>query len=208
MPRKLCRNLLTINLGKHNMNQQYQTQMQTKQNLKQARKYNSKFIIRRHYFTFVSTGIKWLSNMPGNQKKLSKYLQITNKICRYNERRLLVIYPSAEYLPVTYSSSPSFLQPEWADRQIRSRHVKIPGLRHWQRGDDDASLCFCIRARCARRRFRYDWRFVDPILIMHSKIKNKQAKYCELRHCIEFSFSIPLFYSIVLHRYTNSYVLC
>ena len=36
-------------------------------------------------------------------------------------------YSSAEYLPVTYSSSPTLLQSEWANRQVRSSHVKIPG---------------------------------------------------------------------------------
>lgn len=35
-------------------------------------------------------------------------------------------YSPAGYLPVTYSSSPTLLQSEWANRQVRSSHVKTP----------------------------------------------------------------------------------
>lgn len=56
-------------------------------------------------------------------------------------------YPSlVEYLPVlvTYSSSPSFLQPEWAERQIRSSHVKIPGFVTRGGGSTKRVIPVCI----------------------------------------------------------------
>ncbi|KAL2728330.1 LOW QUALITY PROTEIN: uncharacterized protein V1477_017606 [Vespula maculifrons] len=55
-------------------------------------------------------------------------------------------YSPAGYLPVTYFSSPTLLQSEWASRQVRSSHVKTPvasslvepelrRARHHQNGD-------------------------------------------------------------------------
>lgn len=35
-------------------------------------------------------------------------------------------YSPAGYLPVTYFSSPTLLQSEWANGQVRSSHVKTP----------------------------------------------------------------------------------